>query len=98
MKPTKSQLRMEAAQAEVARLWVLMCDEEGVAHDAKFVVFTSANQYAQAYNNAAKEFLRAKKAFLQARQKSRNRAAENDVIASLGMRRVRGALGGHYIE
>ena len=58
---TNSQKAIQAAQAEVSRLWILMCDEEGVAHDAKFVVFNSTNSVAVEYNAAVKKFFRAKR-------------------------------------
>ena len=53
---------LQKAQAEVSRLWKLACEDEGIPADSKFVVFTSINKYAVAYNDAARKFfaLRAK--------------------------------------
>jgi len=53
---------LQKTQAKVTRLWALMCAEEGVPVDAKFVIFTSANKYSKPYNAAVKKFfaLRAK--------------------------------------
>jgi len=50
--------KLQKAQAEVTRLWNLMCAEEGVPVDTKFVVFTSTNSHATAYNLAVKKFFR----------------------------------------
>ena len=48
--------KLQKAQKEVSKLWALMCAEEGVPTDAKFVVFTSTNKYSVKYNNAVKKF------------------------------------------
>jgi hypothetical protein len=50
--------KLQKAQAEVSRLWNLMCAEEGVPVNAKFVVFTSTNSHAASYNLAVKKFFR----------------------------------------
>lgn len=83
--------KLEAARAEVKRLWVLMCQHDGVPTNSGFVVFSPTNPYAGAYNAAMTLFMRLRKA-------RENRAARRDAIASLGMKEVRGALGGRYIE
>lgn len=54
------QTKLQKAKAEVDRLWNLMCNEESVPVNAKFVVFTSTNKYAVEYNNAVKKFFRLK--------------------------------------
>lgn len=48
--------KLQKAQKEVNRLWNLMCAEEGVPTDAKFVVFNSTNKYSVKYNKAVKKF------------------------------------------
>lgn len=48
--------KLQKAQKEVKRLWNLMCAEEGVPTDAKFVVFTSTNKFSVKYNEAVKKF------------------------------------------
>ena len=50
--------KLQKAQKEVTRLWNLMCEEEGVPVDAKFVVFNSTNKYSVKYNEAVKKFFR----------------------------------------
>ena len=63
---TKDQKRMlkkiDKAQDNVTRLWNLMCDEEGVPTDSKFVVFTSTNKYSAEYNKAVSVFFMLRKA------------------------------------
>lgn len=87
MKPTK----IQEAKAEVKRLWILMCEEEGIPTNAIFVGFTSAGRYSAEYNVAIRKYQK----LLRAKQ---TRDARKDAIASLGMKEVRGALGGRYIE
>lgn len=50
--------KLQKAQKEVSKLWNLMCAEEGVPTDAKFVVFNSTNKYSAEYNKAVKKFFR----------------------------------------
>ncbi len=50
--------KLQKAQKEVSHLWNLMCAEEGVPTDAKFVVFNPTNKYSTEYNNAVKKFFR----------------------------------------
>ena len=50
------------AQAAVSNLWKLMCEEEGVPTDSKFVVFTSTNKYSAEYNKAVNVFFTLRKA------------------------------------
>lgn len=83
--------KLEAARAEVKRLWTLACKYDGIAPDAKFVSLSPLNPFSSEYNDAVAYFQR----LLAAQQK---RAARRDAIASLGMKEVRGALGGRYIE
>ena len=82
---------LEAAHNEVKRLWIAMCEHDGIQPGANFVVFSDQNPYAAAYNEAMTIWMRLRKA-----QKAR--AARRDAIESLGMKEVRGALGGGYIE
>lgn len=53
-------IKLQKAQKEVSRLWNLMCAEEGVPTDSKFVVFNSTNKYSVKYNTAVKKFFRLK--------------------------------------
>jgi hypothetical protein len=50
--------KLQKAQKEVARLWALMCAEEGVPVDSKFIVFSPTNKFAVPYNNAVKKLFR----------------------------------------
>jgi len=94
MKTTKSQQKLIAAQAEVKRLWNLMCEYDGIAIDSKFVVFSSTNPYATEYNNAV---ITLREATVNER-KNAARRAKHDAYKSCGMTRVVGGLGGVYYE
>lgn len=50
-----------AAQAEVKRLWNLMCSADGVNPASKFVVFANSNPYAVPYNEAMTTFQKIRK-------------------------------------
>ncbi len=58
--------RYNAAQAEVTRLWDLMCRKDGVDPASKFVVFASNNPYAVEYNEAMATFQTERKQALKA--------------------------------
>jgi hypothetical protein len=83
--------KLEAARAVVEALWSLMCQEDGIDPAATFVSFSPNNPHSGAYFHAMKTFQRLLKA-------QKQRTARRDAIASLGMKEVRGALGGRYIE
>lgn len=83
--------KLNAARQEVARLWRLGCMHDGIGTIEKFAVWSSTNPYSLEYNAAVKTFLRLRRAQM-------NRAARREVLDSLGMKEVRGALGGRYIE
>jgi len=82
MKTTKSQQKLIAAQAEVKRLWNLMCE------------YDATNPYATEYNNAV---ITLREATVNER-KNAARRAKHDAYKSCGLTRVVGALGGVYYE
>ena len=55
-------VKLGKAQRNVNRLWSLMCNEEGVDPDSKFVVFNSTNKYSEPYNKAVGVFFNLRKA------------------------------------
>ena len=83
--------KLEAARAEMKRLWLALCEHDGVAPSALFISFSNSNPFFDDYNKAMGAYQRLRKA-------QQKRAARRDAIASLGMKEVRGALGGRYIE
>ena len=82
--------KLEAARAEVKRLWLALCEHDNMVPSA-FVIPSSDNPFLAEYNKAMGVYQKLRKA-------QKNRAARRDAIASLGMKEVRGALGGRYIE
>ena len=83
-----------AAQAEVKRLWNLMCVADGIDPHSKFVVFADANPHAIAYNEAMAAFQLIRKRI----NRNTLRRERHAVMTSLGMKRVKGSLGGVYYE
>lgn len=91
---TSSQRRLEAAKAEASRLWVLMCQHEQIDPASAFVSFSDDNPFLE-------EHRRAMDALFSAREKERKNAARrgrHEAYTSLGLKRVKGALGGVYYE
>jgi hypothetical protein len=78
-------------RTQLNQLWLAALQHDGIEPGAKFVVLSKDNPFMPEYRKLMKEFLRLKKA----RQIRANRKA---AIESLGMKEVRGALGGRYIE
>lgn len=83
--------KIEALRAKLNDLWSSMLAHDGIALGSKFIVISKDNPFSPEYSKLMKEFLALKKA-------RAARASRRDAIASLGMKEVRGALGGRYIE
>jgi hypothetical protein len=83
--------RLDAARANVRKLWIQMCEHDRVPTDSRFVVFTDLNPFFAEYQIAVRTWQQLRKA-------QETRKARKEAIASLGMKEVRGALGGRYIE
>lgn len=78
-------------KTQLDQLWLQALQHDDIEPGAKFVVFSKDNPFMPGYWKLTAEYRR----LLQARQQ---RAYRRDAIASLGMKEVRGALGGRYIE
>lgn len=83
--------KLEALRTQLDALWLEAVTYDGIEPGAKFVVFSEHNPHMAEYHKLMPEFLRLRKA-------RQFRALRRDAIASLGMKEVRGALGGRYIE
>lgn len=94
MKLTKSQQKVQDTKAEVKRLWNLMCDLKGIERDSTFVVFAPSDPLQVEYNNA----MHAYQVALHNERKNAARRERHEVLTSMGLKRVRGALGGVYYE
>ncbi len=86
--------QLNAAKAAVTASWEATCRASGIDPTSKFVVFDQASPEAVEHNRLMKEYLAL-----------RNRIAHNvarrerhAAYKSLGMNRVKGALGGVYYE
>lgn len=95
MKLTKKEAAdLNANQALVRATWAAACEFDGISPDSRFVVFSNTNPHATRHNELMGEFL-----------KLRNRIARNAThrerhaaMTSLGLKRVKGSLGGVYYE
>lgn len=94
MKISKSERKVIEAKAEVMRIWDLMCDHEGVARGSRFMSFSSDNPYHGEYNKAFTVL----QAAVKAEKRNRARRERHEILTSMGLKRVKGALGGVYYE
>lgn len=90
----KEAKQLNESKAAVKAAWNAACEADGVDPASKFVVWTNGSALARIHN----ELMGAH--FKLVNRIKRNIAARDrtDAIKSLGMRRVKGALGGTYIE
>jgi hypothetical protein len=93
---TKSQKAVQVAQAEVSRIWRLMCLEAGVGTDSKFVVFPEEveQKYGSEHRLAFNALCRA----IKAEKVNKARRDRHAAMSDMGLKRVKGALGGTYYE
>jgi hypothetical protein len=94
MTTTQNIRKYNEAQAEVKRLWALMCHADGVDLTSKFVVFANNNPYAFAYNEAVTAFQQIRKQI----KRNETRRERHATMVSMGLQRVKGSLGGTYYE
>lgn len=91
---TKSQQKVEATKAEVNRLWRLACLHDGIGTTSQFVVFSDDNPLAIEYNAATVAY----QAAVKAEKANKARRDRHAAMTSMGLKRVKGALGGVYYE
>ena len=91
---TKSQKAVQAAEAEVKRLWSRMCLADNIPSSAPFIVFSETNPIKAEYNLAVVKMFAARKR----ERANAARRAKHAAYTSCGMTRVKGALGGVYYE
>ena len=88
MKLTKSQQKVIDTKAAAKRVWILMCEHDGIDPDSKFVVFSNSNPFAKQYSDAQDLYYAAVKA----ERKNQARRMKHDAFKSCGLNRVVGAL------
>lgn len=91
---TKEREALALQEARVRGFWFLMCEADGISPDSKFVVFSEKNPYHAEHNDAVRELFTMRKRFA----KNASRRERHAVLTGMGLKRVRGALGGVYYE
>lgn len=81
----------------VQAAWIKACEADGIDTLSKFVVFTNTTE-AAAYNELMGLCLKARRAYQKQVARNQARRERTSVIADLGLKRVKGALGGTYLE
>lgn len=82
---------------DVQAAWIKACEADGIEPSSKFVVFSNTTE-AAAYNELMGMYLKARQKFHNQVNRNRARRERTAMIADLGLKRVRGALGGTYLE
>ena len=85
---------LNAARIEIKHLWVAACEADGIPGDSKFAIFSDANAAAVTHNAAMLEFMELRNKII----RNANRRERHATLKSLGLKRVKGALGGVYFE
>ena len=82
---------------DVETKWIAACEADGIDIASKFVVFTDTLA-ARQYNEAMGLFLKARQKYHNQLNRNRARREQHAALTSLGLKRVKGALGGVYYE
>ena len=77
--------------------WIKACEADGIELSAKFVVLSNTAS-AAAYNELMGLYLKAVRNFSKQLARNKARRARHAAHTSLGLKRVKGALGGTYYE
>jgi hypothetical protein len=95
MKLTKKEAKLIADnQAATRATWAAACAHDGISPDSNFVVFSDDNPHTAEHNRLMGEFIKIRNRIAH----NANRRARHEAMTSLGLNRVKGALGGVYYE
>jgi hypothetical protein len=86
--------QLNEAKAKVLAQWREACFTQGVPADSKFVVFADTNEAAKEHNRLMGEFFALRNRIARNIARRERHAAMKD----LGLKRVKGSLGGAYYE
>ena|SRR5258708_6745803 len=82
---------------DVQAAWISACEADKIDPSSKFVVFTNTTE-AAAYNEMMGMFLKARQKFHNQCNRNKARRERHAACTDLGLKRVKGALGGVYYE
>jgi hypothetical protein len=86
-----------ALKRDVQAAWITACEADGIDPASKFVVFGNTTEAAN-YNELMGLYLRAIRAYRAQVKRNQARRDRHAVLTGLGLKRVKGALGGTYYE
>ena len=90
----KESSQLNAKMMEVKAAWIKACAAAGVPADSKFVVFDQSTPESIEYNRLMGEFFALRKRIA----RNAARRERHTAMTDLGLKRVKGALGGVYYE
>lgn len=91
---TKEAQKLNALKLNIQDSWRVACNHDGIAPDSKFVVFSTDNPAAIRHNQLMIEFFNLRNRI----KRNETRRARHDAMTSMGLKRVKGSLGGVYYE
>lgn len=91
---TKEANQLNAAKAAVRESWIHACSHDGIAQHEKFVVFSNDNPFAVEHNTRMLAFMKLRNRIAH----NVNRRERHATLVSLGLKRVKGNLGGTFYE
>lgn len=91
------QMHLATLKQDVKIKWLAACDADGIDPSSDFVVL-SDTWPAREYNDAMAAYLKARNEYQRQVERNRQRRARHEAMTSLGLQRVKGALGGTYYE
>jgi hypothetical protein len=97
MNITAHQTHLTVLKREVQAAWIAACEAEGIPVDSKFVVFGNTVE-AALYNETMGMYLRARREFQRQLDRNKARRDRHAALTGLGLKRVKGSLGGVYYE
>lgn len=88
---------MTMLKRDVQAAWIKACEADGIEPSSKFVVFTNTTE-AAAYNELMGMYLKARAEYQKQIKRNRNRRERHAILTDIGLKRVKGSLGGIYYE
>jgi hypothetical protein len=82
---------------DVQNTWLKACEADKIDPASKFVVFSNTTE-AAAYNEMMGLYLKAVRAYQKQMDRNKRRADRHAAMQDLGLKRVKGVLGGVYYE
>ena len=82
---------------EVQNAWIKACQADNIPLSTSFAVFSNTTE-AAAYNELMGIYLKSVQAYRKQLDRNRSRRERHGILTSMGLKRVKGNLGGTYYE